>query len=260
MQKRYIVLLGVVLIALIGIAVALTVADYNTTHIQSEKDRYVPNDFIQVARDMEKGIYYNLCDLESDYYGNPDFYPTWKDFKDVPHDYSRWVVSGYGAYPAKIGLGGKPMNIGDSFTTCTYVHAGWGTETYQGLALDMEYDREKFDVSISPNTLLIAPTFPQFIDGWAQRIQVTVTAKQDNIVGTYNFQLVGKPPTPEQNKIYYNSVMDMANFKWYECGSWLRLSSSCDDKTVELRKKTYVASSPLGITTDKFYNVEIIAQ
>ncbi|MCX9082326.1 MAG: hypothetical protein OIN83_09025 [Candidatus Methanoperedens sp.] len=237
---------AIMLIVLIAIASIFSLA-------LPRKSNDLPDDFIQVKRDMDKGILYGVCDLKEDYWNRPEFYPTWEKYRSQTHDFSRWGVTGFGAFPSLISYNVKDMKAGDRLETCTYVRSGWNIETFQGLHLNMDHDQSKFDVNIIPGDLLLSPTYPELIEGWTNKVKITIVAKED-IKGTYNFRLRGESPSPEKTKEYYNRVMNMKDYPFYECG-WF--DSKCNEDIVELRKKTYYNGGTFQ--ADKFFDIEVIA-
>ncbi|MBD3252887.1 hypothetical protein GF386_04095 [Candidatus Pacearchaeota archaeon] len=154
----------------------------------------VPDDFLIIKRDIETGDLTELCKIEEGYYKNPDLYPTWERARKMfykSHNYNRWGVHGYGAYPSEIGYKLRNFKENESLELCTFFKTGYNIETYQGVKL-IPIKNEFFDIQIItqefeeyPNHFLLEPTFPLFKNEWAKKIKLNITAKQDIPVGVY---------------------------------------------------------------------------
>jgi len=147
-----------------------------------------PDDFDAYVRDIWKGSYVELCDMDEGYWKQPEFYgSSWENaknsFYDNP-DYSKWGVYGQGNMPREIGYTFENFKKGDEFELCSFFHNGFGVWTYQGFKL-VPIENEYFDIEITPNELTVTPTFPVFEDGWTRKIKIKIIAKEDMPIGNY---------------------------------------------------------------------------
>jgi len=259
MKIRYIILL----LAVLGIGIfavdKFLLQDSNDKI--SDQNFPKPSDFVQIKRDIQKGIYYDFDNLSKNYYMQPDFYPTYK--LDSAHDYSRWGVHGYGAYPGEISYMIKNFKKDQFINIYTFVKAGDDIETFQGMKFDVEINNnnsELFDVIISPDTIMFSPTFPERTEytvenriySWAYKLKITIVAKSDISPGMYNFKLKSIPPEENIQRSYYSDIQKI-NQKWYTCPE--NGKDNCDDNVVELRKKVYVNGGMFQ--ADKFFDIII---
>jgi hypothetical protein len=145
----------------------------------------------------------NICTLSPDVYTNPNFYPNYEFYINKTHDYSRWATEGFGAYPAFDSYILAP-NI-STIKICTLVRTGWEVETYQGVHFVSSYNENLFNITVFPDTILLAPVFPEFVNNWTQKIMFTVTLQQKIVPGTYKFKVSTTSP-PHQSQEYANSI------------------------------------------------------
>lgn len=229
-----------------------------------------PENFVQIKRDVQKGIFYGLENLSKDYYLQPDFYPSYKsDSNNSQHDYTRWGVHGYGAYPGEISYNVNNFKKDQYINIYTFVKASENIETFQGMKFDFDiiYDNKAkqnssqlFDIVIDPDTVMFTPTFPirsEYTVGlrnyeWAYKLKVTIVAKADISPGRYEFKLKSLPPDDDIQKVYYDDIQEI-NQKWYMCPE--NKDIKCDNNIVELRKKVYVNGGQFQ--ADKFFNIII---
>ena len=166
----------------------------------------IPNDFWRTKYEMSSGqiSMKTLADMDSAYYLQPEFIKNnfidgginfWKN-PDIYH----WYPEGYGTYPHQAYVNTIP---GDDFDVYTFTYTSWGVEGYQGFSLNPAYPetivnpegnkvytnpdnaQKYFTISISPNALLLEPTYPIFMDDWSQKIQVHVKVSEDTPAGIY---------------------------------------------------------------------------
>jgi hypothetical protein len=176
----------------------------------SEVDIMVENNRYPIAENFSKKI------PDENYFKQPEFYPTWEDqgvplYTPLKPGYRPGYVGvvGYGAYPGDIVV--SPIEPGQNFLTVTYWHASWAVAKFQGMSLVVTYPtkgetmmgmftveqdpdvvRNYFDVEITPNTLLLDPTYPLFGPNWAQKVRIEVHVKENTPPGKY---LIGISPT-----------------------------------------------------------------
>jgi len=129
-------------------------------------------------------------------YKNPEFYPTYANYKNKKAPEGRIGIWGLGIYPARQE---RSVHAGEEFTAVAYLHASWFVQTYQGLTLKADYDSRYFDVSLSPDIVLLGPSYPSFSEEWAQKILVKVRTK-DAPKGTYNIAINPTLPPFEKDE------------------------------------------------------------
>ena len=142
--------------------------------------------------------------LDSAYYTQPEFIRDtfaksglnfWKE-PDIYH----WFPEGYGTYPHVEFVDTYP---GAEFDAFTFTHSSWGVETYQGFTLvpefleyvdtmegpvkvdDPEGQSRHFEVKVTPNVVLLGPTYPIFTDTWIEKIKISVKVSPDTPPGIY---------------------------------------------------------------------------
>lgn len=233
-----------------------------------------PENFIQIKRDIQKGIFYGLENLSKEYYLQPDFYLSYRNNENNSnHDYTRWGVHGYGAYPGTIAYNIKNFKKDQYVNVYTFVKASDNIETFQGMKFDFDIlnyrnieknsdqnDSQLFDIFISPDIVMFTPTFPERseyivesrIYEWVYKLKITISAKDDIPVGTYEFKLKALSPDENIQKLYYDDIQKI-NQKWYTCPE--NNKDKCDENIVELRKKVYVNGGQFQ--ADKFFNIII---
>ena len=274
-MRIFFVLIFLVILIIIGFVAADKFALKSDKKIIDQKisDQNLtkPENFLQIKRDVQKGIFYSLENLSEDYYMQPDFYPSY--ISSDPHDYTRWGVHGYGAYPGEISYNIKNFKKDQFINIYTFVKAGDNIETFQGMKFDFEtynqnIDNNKnnknnsqlFDINIDPDTIMFSPTFPvrsEYIVGprkydWVYKLKITISAKIDTPTGKYEFKLKALPPDENIQRLYYEDIQKITQ-KWYTCPD--KKDIKCDNNIVELRKKVYVNGGQFQ--ADKFFTIII---
>lgn len=235
-----------------------------------------PENFIQIKRDIQKGVFYALENLSEEYYMQPDFYPS-NEYNNSVHDYTRWGVHGYGTYPGEISYNVKNFNKDQYVNVYTFVKASDNIETFQGVKFDFDVlhqniknqsenksdqnNSQLFDIYINPDTIMFSPTFPERSEyavesrtyKWVYKLKITIAAKTDIPPGIYEFRLKALPPGDDVQRSYYEDIQKI-NQKWYKCPENNK-DIKCDDDIVELRKKVYVNGGQFQ--ADKFFNIII---
>lgn len=166
-----------------------------------------PDDFDSILSKLRSEG--DICKLSEEYYLQPDFYrKSWEAGKQhyKNHDYSRWLVYGYGAYPAYPKAVFSLNEVGEKVRICTLYHTGWGVETWQGIKLVPEKNKY-FDVVINPHEFLLLPTFPNFDSGWVKKLNITVRIKQIPPAGTYNIVVNTINPSKEKSTEWESEVL-----------------------------------------------------
>lgn len=213
-----------------------------------------PEDFNLIVREMQSQ-YIDLCQLNKEYFLQPEFYSnSWIRGKRYynNHDYSRWGVYGYGAYPGNPIIVFENKTIGNWISLCAFFHTGWNVETWQGIKLLSE-DNEYFDVTIEPNEFLLGRTFPVFDcgeeDSWAKKLKLNVSIKEKPPRGTYEIGLNTVNPSEINARKWFwyaikqnvTSKTDLEMIK--ECEKQLEMSAKCEEWISSSRKNKYIDSS-----------------
>ena len=156
----------------------------------------------------------------------------------------RPVICCLGSYPGRaVAPQTKP---GETGKFVTFFISPAGTHYYRGAHLISVYPdnfgfegqaykqnsnkvREYFDVSITPDVILFEPTYPQFLPGWMERVEMVIEVKENTPPGVYAIGITTIAP-PEE-----------LNYKWQrEYGL---------DYTPELGGGMFSASNPPYLTT-----------
>ncbi len=137
-----------------------------------------------------------------DVWRQPEFYPNFetegiKYYIDPPGGYLG--TQGFGVYPAENRINAK---TGDEIEVETFLYSAWFVVNYQGLKLVPFVDdsaKNYFDVEISPDTILLEPTFPLFTYNWTQKVKMKVKIKNPS-TGSYKIGIdVVAPPKEREN-------------------------------------------------------------
>ena len=172
-----------------------------------------------------------------DYWKQPEFYAT--NFQDTGVQFytiNKSIVfsSGSGAFPADIMISG--VSPDDTFPVITYWHAGWAIEKYQDFRLqaffpasatarmngtvvvqDPEKAKSCFDIIITPENVILAPTYPKFYLGWTQKITAEITAKCS---GDWIIDVTSQAPDPDFNAQLLRELGAFSlSQQWYG-GTW----------------------------------------
>ncbi len=225
-----------------------------------------PDDFQAFFREVRSGGYTNLCDLPEEYWKQPAFYGrSWetaqKKFYDNPN-YKLWGVYGHGMMPNRVGFTFENMKEGDEFEYCSFLHNGFGVWTYQGFQLEANIYKDEvnkneyFNIEISPEEVVLSPTFPVFEDGWTQRIKYSLEAKKEIPQGKYELRIRVKDPTEEFSRRMISEVLhlDIPSSEYFkDCMRFLDDEERCK-RLIDGRQKKYVdggryqtAQPPLSI-------------
>lgn len=166
-----------------------------------------PDDFDLIIREFFSG-YIDTCLLDERYYLQPEFYvQSWANGKPryEQHDYSRWIVHGHGAYPSNPSVMFQDPTNDSWISLCVFYHTGWGVETWQGLKL-IPSNSPYFTVTITPDEMLLPPTYPQFLPGWAQKLSINISVKEVPPAGTYTITVNSGEPSLENSQKWFMQV------------------------------------------------------
>ncbi|MFH0972121.1 MAG: hypothetical protein V1835_06165 [Candidatus Micrarchaeota archaeon] len=160
-----------------------------------------PKDFYVIKLLFELGKITDPGKVTADYWKQPEFYRGFdsqgvKMMANPPQ--GRWGAFGLGTYPGEtVVLAPKQSE----FETRFFIHTSWLVQTYQGMGLysvfpksgslqstsypddtkavqqDPETIKQYFDVTVTPDVVLLEPAFPIFKEGWTQMVTVKVRVK-----------------------------------------------------------------------------------
>ena len=198
-----------------------------------------PADFDQVITLMQIGQVKteDYCTrLGPEYWKQPEFYPNNGGFYSLMRNpimdedgTLRRGVYGYGSYISELMANVAP---GDSFSTCVFVHTSWYVWTYQSMGLSAEFPEEigfkqnkfpdgtsivrqtnasqYFDVVISPDYLLLEPTYPLLHSDWAEKVRLDVKVAENTPPGRYMIVLApnGEVPTDKDSEWFWKYKTD----------------------------------------------------
>jgi len=264
--------LSIIILVLIFIVLTIIIIGIKNKSIENKLFQELPQkprDFLIFKRAVEKGEIIDLCKLEEKYYKNPEFYITWEQGKQIfydNHDYSRWGVHGYGAYPGDLGMVVTDLKKGEEIEFCTLLKTSYGIETYQGVKL-LVPESEYFDIEISPqeyenysNHFLLEPTFPIFKKGWVKKVKIKLIAKQDIPSDTYYFGFnLGTPDGRFSDDRVWELLMSDTNEDFEYVKSCMKelsnkkentkTNNKCENFMLQ-RQKKYIQGGMWGIGRD----------
>ena len=153
-------------------------------------------------------------------YKQPEFLPE-NTFQEngikwwTQNNPSYWGTNGYGFYPAKQQTTVSLKNE-NSFSGWFIVRSSWGIQTWQGmkLAITNNTGKEFINLQLTPNEILLDPTFPKFGENWAHKIEFTGTISDNTPKGSYTIAVNPTNPSNEnRNKwqkehinLYFDAV------------------------------------------------------
>ncbi len=276
-MNRKKLLAGVIALSIVLIALLLSNQIYSNTNpstgaIQSrpsykDVDQKVfadlpgfPENFKIIRRDFYDGNLRDYTKIGENYWKQPEWYPSFEQtglnwFNS--HDYQRWGVHGYGFFPGKLSFTVVNMSKGDVLTANSVLHTSWGIETWQGMHLIPVYNKQLFDVELSPDLLLLEPTFPKFYSNWTQLVKYKIVAKERILPGTYNFSLSITPPPSEKGDNWTWYTLDQVTGRQYhdQIENCKKQNVAGCDNLIELRQGKYIEGGQYQ--TDNLFNIDI---
>ena len=146
-------------------------------------------------------------ELDENYYLQPEFLPNfaeiglqyWKN-----PDLNHWGVQGVGFFPSDETF---EIERGKELTAVTFYHAGWYVQNFQGakLSVVLPQGAEKFlSAEISPESVLLEPTYPLVESGWIKKIIVKIKASEMLEKGKYEVGIELVQPAPEDQNAWEN--------------------------------------------------------
>lgn len=212
-----------------------------------------PEDFNLILREMQSQ-YIDLCALDRRYFLQPEFYSnSWSRGKRyyIDHDYARWGVHGYGAYPGNPTIVFENKSVGNWISLCAFFRTGWNVETWQGIKLVPE-DNEYFHINVKPNEFLLGRTFPIFEcgeeDSWAKKLKLNLSIRKTPPRGTYKIGINTISPSESNAQKWFWYVMrqnitsDVDLKMIEECEKQLEMSTKCEEWIGSSRKNKYIDS------------------
>ncbi len=208
-----------------------------------------PSNFDIIKRDVYDGQITDLNKVSESIYKQPEFYPTWERNGlswFIDHDYTRWGVHGYEFYPGEISYNVVNMTVGDEINIYSFLHTSWGIETWQGLRLVPEYNSNYFEVSITPDEVLLEPTFPKFYNNWSQKTTLNIIATQPVPTGIYTFSVKFDAPSSKTSNVWLWQTIDKYTENKFhneiqKCMDSISYPEKCDTWT-ESRQNKYISS------------------
>ncbi|MFA6035561.1 MAG: hypothetical protein WC759_01230 [Candidatus Micrarchaeia archaeon] len=167
--------------------------DYLTTETFAKLPPF-PRDLYRLRNQIKYGEFWDLATIGEEYYAQPEFYPTFEQ-AGVPFLQSPSGISpyGFGAYPSDMQI---LTFKNDNITIATFFYTAWGVQTYQGLAFSPTVTdgegkevADVADVEVEPQAIVLAPNYPVFEKGWAQKVLVKIRVKEKAPLGTYTVNL-----------------------------------------------------------------------
>lgn len=189
----------------------------------------LPDDIYKIRYQLMTGRVepQTLCMLEQKYYEQPEFYLN--SFRDVAlkfykkPDTSHWTPEGYGTFPHEMETITK---AGTNFSVCTFFHSSWAVEAYQGFSLYAAYPSiarykgqlinlnteesiKYFDVEVTPDNILLEPSYPIFSKGWSKKISLKIKVADDTPKGTYAVGFDVARPSLEMAKEWSSKYQEL---------------------------------------------------
>ena len=175
------------------------------------------DDFSEIAYLFSSGKYFSIGYLDETYYKQPEMYPNFKTLGTkywTRPDPKYWTTGGYGSYPSEQW---DILTIGEreEFDAAVFFYTSWGVQAYQGVTLQPDPETSKyFDITITPQTFLLEPTFPKFGNGWAYKIEIHGKMKEGTPPGSYKIGInVETPPNEfiekwefDHKNLYFNAA------------------------------------------------------
>jgi len=190
--------------------------------LRSEKEVFselpaAAEELSEIAYLLATGKYFSIGYLDETYYKQPEFYPNFKEhgltYWTEP-DPRYWTPHGYGSYPSEQWAELKKGET-EEFTAVVFFYSNWGVQTFQGVTLMQDSEsKEYFDLEISPQNLLLEPSFPKFYENWAHKIIIRGRLLPETGPGEYNIGInVERPPADlrsrwefEHKNIYFDAA------------------------------------------------------
>lgn len=215
-------IVGVAIVAVIIAGLASGLAIYYTHQLWEESEEYKenpppidykknlltkPDDWELIMREVSNE-YVDISELDKSYWIQPDFYPRWERAKKFyeSHDYSRWGVFGYGAYPGNPTIVFNNRKVGSWINFTILYKTGYGIETWQGIKLVPE-ESEYFNVEITPDEFLLKPTFPVFHEDWVRKLSIDISVKKEPPKGNYTIPIHAEAPSKDNAEKWFWEVL-----------------------------------------------------
>ena len=195
---RLIVTLSILILTFIPAIAIAERPHYNFSDSVFEDLPPFPDDFYQVKHlfDTQKIL---ASQLSEDYY-QPELLPTWNTICDRIYSSNKtYSYNGVFIYPSRFDIYNAKTN--DTIILSALVYAHPGTSTYQGTQLYLVYNNKTVTAHLLTNNIyILSPTYPKFIPGWMQLVEIKITILDDTKNTTV--QVKERDPPPEINDRY----------------------------------------------------------
>ncbi|MBI4043998.1 MAG: hypothetical protein HY393_04300 [Candidatus Diapherotrites archaeon] len=161
----------------------------------------IPIDFSETVYALRSTATY--ASISESYYEQPEFYPSF-----LLEGILRWAypspsenpLNGYEGYAIEEEIP-LEVNAGKSFSVDTYWHAAYGVKAYQGFSLVRAPNApSEIKVQFESSATLLAPAWPVFEKGWAQKVRVKGSIHPSALPGLYTLELQAVKPAEQEIK------------------------------------------------------------
>ena len=180
----------------------------------------LPDDFEEMMILVEYQKITDLSLINESYWKQPEFFPNWEMVLPVLQTTTNRVgVTIPNTYPADAGLS---LKAGDSIDVIFFMRSSPQSYFYKGINLYATYPEETtllqelpdgttsiiqdvdkvdsyFEVTYTPDTFILEPSYPVFREGWAKKIVITINAKSNTPKGYYVLGTEITSPNAEQD-------------------------------------------------------------
>lgn len=191
MNKKFLIIIFAILILSIFLIQKQKI-DYRPEYCENEQ--CIPEIIFDKLPSYPKDFSLAMGDVEEIFYKQPDFYPTWKDqgIEFYLREPSPYVgIIGYGCYPGETS---RRTQVSQNLSLIFFIHTSWCVVKYQGMSLDLDYEKEYFDVKVEPKEILLEPTCPVFFSNWTQKVRVNIYVNENTGPGKYFINITAIDP------------------------------------------------------------------
>lgn len=177
---------------------------YNFSYDVFDNLFYFPEDFFDIKLLLETQQI--MPSTLSFFYYQPELIPSWEYYVEkVYENQKQYARYGMSVYPSRFDIFG--FEKGTTTKVSTFVYSNFGVQVYQGVEIYLSYDEKKADARLLTNsTCILSPTYPKFIRGWMQLIEIEITAlEQGNLTISICEDKVSNPE-------YYKEIYGQNNF------------------------------------------------
>lgn len=187
-----------------------------------EKLPAMPKDFPDKWGLVYYGRISNLSKIDENIWKQPEFYATTFQDQCLPYyvalaDEDAQVPfnsAGSGPYPGDVGI--TNVTPGEDIEAVAFWHASCGVARYQAMSLMPTFPEEMvvrmtkikvnqdpwtaakcFNIRITPDTILLEPSFPQYQYNYTQLVKAEIHVNDDCPAGEYGIHLIPMDPPKE---------------------------------------------------------------